>query len=225
MPSECANDGVWPRRIACAPCTIMLPAAWRKMWVRRVVGTSSEPTSSANGLPAPTGASWSASPTSTTCVSSRRPRAAASRAARDSPSTSRRRSADRSASGSCSSCSGPSPGTHPSAEWTVRARTPLASVIRTAARPVGATSRTRARWATAADAIDLIEAVLPVPGPPVITDRRCSKAAASAPRCSSVGRSTVVRVGRVQARRWDRRRSAARPARRARPRARRSAAR
>ena len=46
----------------------MLPAAWRKMCVKRVVGTSSEATSSANGLPAPTGASWSASPTSTTWV-------------------------------------------------------------------------------------------------------------------------------------------------------------
>ena len=55
--SPAANSGVSPRRIACAPWTIMLPAAWRKMWVSRVVGTSSEATSSANGLPAPTGAS------------------------------------------------------------------------------------------------------------------------------------------------------------------------
>ncbi len=35
----------------------MLPAAWRKMWVSRVAGTDPEATSSANGLPAPTGAS------------------------------------------------------------------------------------------------------------------------------------------------------------------------
>ena len=35
-------------------------------------------------------------------------------------------------------------------------------------------------------AIDLIEAVLPVPGPPVITDSRCASALADAARCSPV---------------------------------------
>ena len=66
--SAAANDGGSPWRTACAPRTIMLPAAWRKMCVSSATGTGRASTSSANGLPAPTGASWSASPTSTTCV-------------------------------------------------------------------------------------------------------------------------------------------------------------
>ena len=74
----------------------------------------------------------------------RRRRAAASPAARGWPSRSRRRSAGRSAAGPARRGSGPRPGIQPSAECTVRARTPLVSVIRTAARPVGATSITRA---------------------------------------------------------------------------------
>ena len=89
-------------------------------------------------------------------------------------------------SGSSSSCSGPSPGIQPSAECTVEARKPLASVIRLAARPVGATSITRAFCLAASRAIDLIVAVLPVPGPPVITDSRCANAALTADRCSAV---------------------------------------
>ena len=56
-----------------------------------------------------------------------RPRAAASPAARGSPSRSRRRSADRTAVDPARRESGPSPGIQPSAEWTVLARTPLAS--------------------------------------------------------------------------------------------------
>ena len=71
----------------------------------------------------------------------------------------------------------------------MRARTPLASVIRTAARPVGAVSITRAPRATALAAIDLMQAVFPVPGPPVITDSRCSNAPSRAARCSEVGSS------------------------------------
>ena len=63
---------------------------------------------------------------------------------------------------------------------------PLASVIRIAARPVGATSSTRARCSIASIAIALIDAVLPVPGPPVITDRRWVNACRDPLRCSSV---------------------------------------
>ena len=59
-------------------------------------------------------------------------------------------------------------------------------VIRTAARPVGATSITFAPRSSAAVAIDLIDDVLPVPGPPVITDSRCASAAVTASRCCSV---------------------------------------
>ena len=44
-----------PVRTAWAPRTIMLPAAWRKMWVSSAIGTGRASTSSAKGLPAPTG--------------------------------------------------------------------------------------------------------------------------------------------------------------------------
>ena len=39
-PSSAANDGAWPARTACAPRTIIEPAAWRKMCVSAAVGTS-----------------------------------------------------------------------------------------------------------------------------------------------------------------------------------------
>ena len=163
----------------------MLPAACRKMWVSLTVGTAPEATSSANGLPAPTGASWSASPTRTTCVdleTARRSVTSSSRFAIEVSSTISRSQL----SGSSSSWVGPSPGIQPSAECTVRAAIPLASVIRIAARPVGATSSTLAPWPVAIAPIVLIDAVLPVPGPPVIRDSRCSNAATTPARCSSV---------------------------------------
>lgn len=180
-----AKVGVSPRRIAWAAWTIMLPAAWRKMCVRRVLGTDPEAISSANGLPAPTGASWSASPTSTTWAlgpTARRSVTSSSRLAIEVSSTISRSHGR----GSCSSWVGPSPGIQPSAEWTVVARMPLASCMRIAARPVGATSSTRARWPAAAVPIARIDAVLPVPGPPVISDRRWAKAFSSPCSCSGV---------------------------------------
>ena len=56
-PRLTSNDGGRPWRTSCAPRTIMLPAAWRKMWVSSATGNGRVSTSSANGLPAPTGAS------------------------------------------------------------------------------------------------------------------------------------------------------------------------
>ena len=141
MSGPALNGGGSPRRMAWAPWTIMLPAAWRKMWVRRTVGTSADSTSSANGLPAPTGASWSASPTRTTWVRAPTARSRTTSSSRLAIEHSSRISRSHS-SGSSASLVGPSPGTQPSAEWTVVARMPLASVIRIAARPVGATSIT-----------------------------------------------------------------------------------
>ena len=139
----------------------MLPAAWRKMCVSSATGTARAATSSANGLPAPTGASWSASPTSTTCV--REP------TARSSVTSSSRLAIEVSSTissrASSTSTVGPWPGIQPSAAWTVEASSPVDSAIRRAARPVGATSSTEARRACAAAQISLIVAVLPVPGP------------------------------------------------------------
>lgn len=43
-----------------AAVVIIDRAAWRKMWVSQVTGAMPESIRSANGLPAPTGGSWSA---------------------------------------------------------------------------------------------------------------------------------------------------------------------
>ena len=142
-------------------------------------------TSSANGLPAPTGASWSASPTSTTCVSGPTARSSVTISSRLAIELSSTISTSH-FTGSCSSWNGPSPGIQPRAECTVWARSPLASLMRTAARPVGATSRTRAPRPAAVCAMALMDAVLPVPGPPVITDRRWRSAACTPASCSAV---------------------------------------
>ena len=197
IPSDAANDGGSPWRTAWAPRTIMLPAAWRKMWVSSAIGTGLASTSSAKGLPAPTGASWSASPTSTTCVrgpTARRTVTRSSRLAIEVSSTIRR-------SVSSSSTVGPWPGIQPRAEWTVEASRPLDSLIRRAARPVGATSSTEAFCSRAAAQISRIVAVLPVPGPPVTTESRSANAARIAADCSGAGmRSSAggVPLGRLR---------------------------
>ena len=174
----------------------MLPAAWRKMWVSSAIGTGLASTSSAKGLPAPTGASWSASPTSTTCVrgpTARSTVTSSSRLAIEVSSTIRR-------SVSSSSTVGPWPGIQPRAEWTVEASRPLDSLIRRAARPVGATSSTEAFCSRAAAQISRIVAVLPVPGPPVTTESRLANAARIAADCSGAGmRSSAGRSCRLGA--------------------------
>ena len=191
-PSSAANDGAPPWRTACAPRTIMLPAAWRKMWVSSVTGTAAASTSSANGLPAPTGASWSASPTSTTCVRGPTARSrvtSSSRLAIEVSSTI-------STSASSSSTVGPWSGTQPSAAWTVEASRPVDSVIRRAARPVGATSSTVASCADAAAQIIRIVAVLPVPGPPVTIDSREVIAARTASAWAGAGTTSPAAPAR-----------------------------
>ena len=171
-------------------------------------GTSPEAISSANGLPAPTGASWSASPTSTTCV----------------------RCADRSQQRHQQLEVGHRALVHDQqiaaqrvvlvvgralagdpAERRVHRLGPQsrASLIRTAARPVGATSITAAPRRRPRRAIALIVAVLPVPGPPVISDRRCVKAfvdagpllgLSSSSRVSALGRARRVALVDAQPR-------------------------
>ena len=161
----------------------MLPAAWRKTWVSRATGTGPASISSANGLPAPTGASWSASPTSTTCIrlpTARSRVTSSSRFAIEVSSTISR-------SPPSSSTVGPSPGTQPSAEWIVEASRPVDSAIRRAARPVGATSTSDAAWAAAAELIRRTVAVLPVPGPPVTIESRDANAPSTARHCSCAG--------------------------------------
>ena len=57
-----------PWLISWAAVVIIERAAWRKIWVSRTTGAAPEAIRSSNGLPAPIGGSWSASPTKTTWV-------------------------------------------------------------------------------------------------------------------------------------------------------------
>ena len=75
--------------------------------------------------------------------------------------------------GESSSRPGISPGIHSSALWIVEAGAPsVAWVSRRAARPVGASSRIFSSRDSAIRASAWVRWVLPVPGPPVITDSR-----------------------------------------------------
>ena len=58
---------------------------------------------------------------------------------------------------------------HPESRWIVLASTPVASVMRLAARPVGAQSNSRTPLAARILRIELTIVVLPTPGPPVTT--------------------------------------------------------
>jgi hypothetical protein len=77
----------------------------------------------------------------------------------------------------------------------VDASMPVASAIRRAARPVGATSRSERRSVAAAAQISRIVEVLPVPGPPVTTDSRDAKAPTTACHCSGAGTRSVSSAG------------------------------
>ena len=147
----------------------MLPAAWRKMWVSSVTGAGAGLDQLGERLAGADRRELVGVADEHDVRARRRRRAAASPAARGWPSRSRRRSARRRAARRSSA---PGPGTQPSAAWTVDASSPVDSVIRRAARPVGATSSTVASCAAAAAQIIRIVAVLPVPGPPVTIDSR-----------------------------------------------------
>ena len=118
----------------------MLPAAWRKMWVSSAIGTGLASTSSANGLPAPTGASWSASPTSTTCVS----RADGAQERDEQLEVGHRGLVDDQEVGFELVDGRALVGDPAEGGVDVEASRPLDSAIRRAARPVGATSSTEA---------------------------------------------------------------------------------
>ena len=60
-------------------------------------------------------------------------------------------------------------GSNSSSRWMVLASMPVASVMRLAARPVGAQSSSFTRFAARMRRIELTMVVLPTPGPPVIT--------------------------------------------------------
>ena len=143
-----------PWLISWAAVVIIERAAWRKIWVSRTTGADPEAIRSSNGLPAPIGGSWSASPTKTTWVVSARPPSSTSARRRFSieDSSTITRSAG---SGRPGRKAGSRPGIHSSRRWIVFASWPVASSIRRAARPVGAQSAIVAFAASASATICL----------------------------------------------------------------------
>ena len=161
--SPATVGGGSPALIACAARTISDRAAWRKISVRRTVGTASDSMRSSSTRPGPTGASWSTSPTSSTCV--RGPTAPSSASARrtDSIEASSTISMSRPGIGSSGPRAKPSPGTYSSSRWIVLASAPVSSPSRRAALPVGAHSFTLRFCAPSRSTSARMVCVLPVP--------------------------------------------------------------
>ena len=165
--------GIWPLLMRWALTTMWLCAAWRKTSVSRATGSTRLSRMSRSTLPAPTLGSWSASPTSTrrvpgrTALSSER---MSSRSTMDISST-MTTSAFRGSSSVLpkSGASSSSPAAYSSRRWMVLASWPVASVMRLAARPVGAARETVRPAPCIRRMMQLMTVVLPVPGPPVMT--------------------------------------------------------
>ena len=159
-----------PLLIPWAVVTIRLCAAWRNTSVNRTTGTAPEAMISASTWPGPTEGSWSTSPTIR--------RAASSGTAASSARISITSTIDVSSitsrlqwSGLCASrLNPPFLGSISSRRWIVFASNPVASLIRLAARPVGAHSRISTPLADRMRRIELTIVVLPTPGPPVMTE-------------------------------------------------------
>ncbi len=138
---------------------------------------------SASACPGPTGGSWSTSPTSS------RPASAGSDSTRASisgmstievSSTTRRSQSMRF---SRPREKAPNSGSISSRRWIVFASMPVCSVMRLAARPVGAASVTETSWRVSSLRMVSSSVVLPTPGPPVITETLAARMVASASRC------------------------------------------
>src|SRR6476659_1813413 len=146
-----------------------LCAACRKTSVRRTTGTAPDEMTSASTWPGPTEGSWSMSPTIR--------RAALSGTAFISDCISMTSTIEVSSITNRSQSSGlssprlkpPPLGSTSSSRWIVLASKPVASVMRLAARPVGAHSRISVPFAARIRRMALTMVVLPTPGPPVIT--------------------------------------------------------
>ena len=169
--------------------TIRLCCACRKISVSRTVGRQPLRSISLNGNPGPTGGSWSGSPTRI----SRFPLGmACSRWCSSSTSTMDISSTItashlRGLSSSRTNTMSPVPGSIPasSSRWMVEAFSPVTSVSRFAARPVGAASRQASCICPSRDNIPFNIVVLPVPGPPVISSSPEVAASRMARVCSS----------------------------------------
>ena len=159
-----------PRLIPWAVVTIRLCAAWRNTSVNRTTGTAPEAMMSASTWPGPTEGSWSTSPTISIAASSGTTATSARISITSTMDVSSITSRPQSSGFSPSRRNPPVLGSTSSRRWIVFASNPVASLIRLAARPVGAHSRISTPLADRMRRIELTIVVLPTPGPPVITE-------------------------------------------------------
>ena len=168
----------------CALVMIRELSAWRKISVRRTVGTAPESMRSASTAPGPTDGSWSTSPTTRSAARSGTARSSwfVNTVSIIDASSMTSRSVSRGCS--ASRLNWKLVGSSSSSRCTVFASTPVVSLRRLAARPVGAASRTETRFARRIRSRLLTSVVFPTPGPPVMMQ-------------------TLLRTITVTASRWD----------------------
>ena len=181
------KSGCSPLFIMCALRTMRLSAFWRKISVRRTVGTTPLRMISEKTLPGPTDGSWSASPTRSMRQSDF---SALSMACMSVMSTIEHSSMISASQASLSSSSLPKTTVSPSSDifapsmrWMVDASMPHSSLMRFAARPVGAARYVSSSSSSYMASTALSMVVFPVPGPPVMTSMRFFAARAIASRC------------------------------------------
>ena len=171
-----------PALTACAVVMMRLVAACRWISTRRVTTTAPDRMMSPSTWPGPTEGNWSASPTSSTAIPGG---TAFSTCAIISTSTIDVSSmTSRSPSSGCRSVRRNCPffGLISSRRCSVLASSPVASVMRLAARPVGAPSSGRTPLAARIVRMARSTVVLPTPGPPVNTTTLCARAVSTACR-------------------------------------------
>src|SRR5271157_4545123 len=168
---------------------IRLAAACRNTSVRRTTGTTPEPMMSANTCPGPTEGSWSISPTISSAALSGVAFMSACINMTSTMEASSITSRSQSTGLSALRLKPPPMGSTSRSRWIVLASTPVASVMRLAARPVGAHSNSLTFLAPRILRIELTIVVLPTPGPPVIT----SAFAVSASRIAALWLSASCR--------------------------------
>ena len=172
--------------------------AWRNTSRKNTVSTRPLRIRSENTFPAPTEGSWSASPTSTSRVPGRRARSSAEK----SPTSTMLISSTMTASASSGSFSVfwnvswwvASFQLMPKSRCTVWASMPVSSLMRLAARPVGAASWMPSPMFKSRATMPRTVVVLPVPGPPMSSMTRPASALRSASAASRVQRRTQAEL-------------------------------
>ena len=183
-----SSTGISPRTIQCALVTIRLSIAWRNTSVSWTVGSRLDWIRSCNTFPAPTGGSWSLSPT----MIRRQPSGRASSRLEKRLISTMESSSTITASASSGlrasrAKTGRSFSVHStsSRRWIVFASLPVSSDMRFAARPVGAARATSSPSRSKSVKMPLSVVVLPVPGPPVRMSSPFWMAVMMARRCFS----------------------------------------